>query len=186
MSEKKPRQNWPQTPLEWLGVLVLVFLAYSAWEAVHNIASPPETESTRAMDEYSRSIEATNRAVEKVKEREARESSQTASIADLEQSLIGKWRYWGSLNHGEDEGLDWTMEFFADGSYSRFAETPGIENPYRAGVYELVDGQLNTTEQSCGNGECETINNAVMVEFPNTNTMYMDNDGLIIVLNREF
>lgn len=64
MKETNQRQLWPKTPLQWLGVLVLLFLAYSAWEAAINTTRDPFPEGTRANERLERSIENLRRAQE--------------------------------------------------------------------------------------------------------------------------
>ena len=58
--EPTQRSNWPKTPLGWFGVLVLLFLAYSAWEAAINTTKDPFPELTEGTRRVERSIERMN------------------------------------------------------------------------------------------------------------------------------
>lgn len=182
MNEKKPKQNWPQTPLQWLGVLILFFLAYSAWEAVGNVFADPFPELTASQRKADESFRKLQEAREKLNASEAKEETPQESI-EPNELIVGRWQYWGTLADGKDETLGFVWEFFPDGTYAQVGDFEGDNT--NTGFYEVIGNDISTTAEKCENGECRTETHTKIVRFPDANTMHFDNEGLVFVFYRE-
>jgi hypothetical protein len=186
MTEKKSKQLWPQTPLQWLGVLVLLFLAYSAWEAVGNIVEDPYPELTAANEAARRATEKHERLVKELEEKYPKTIAVNAG--EVGELILGKWRYWGSLGGGEDQRVDFTEEYFSNGAFFQTVETPLPENTpsTTAGIYKLAGAQIYIDHNVCEGEQCQMQSYTKSVSFPDANTMHVDKDGVIYVYNREY
>ena len=182
MNEKKPKQNWPQTPLQWLGVLVLLFLAYSAWEAVGNQFEDPFPELTAAQRKADESLRELQEARERLDATKSKKESPQESLEPSEL-IIGRWQYWGTLDGGKDDGLGFVWEFSTNGTYAQIANFEGDNT--KTGFYEVIGNDITTTADRCEGGECRSETHTKLVRFPDANTLHFDNEGLVFVFYRE-
>ena len=65
MREEKPEKPlWPKTPLQWLGVLAMVWLALNIWDVVMENFREPFPELKRQIEDAQRENEEFRRLVE--------------------------------------------------------------------------------------------------------------------------
>lgn len=107
-----------------------------------------------------------------------KESGQTL-IANADKSaykklIIGKWRYWGTVERGKGTLYTLTVEYFEDATYSERSFMKGVYDDTENGDFVVLsDGRVKRTYESCKNSTCKKIVKTSTVSFPNQNTMHV-------------